>query len=292
MHRRQAGYRRARENRRHHRCRDRRRSAGRRDRFCRRHVSRQKECRAHTRSNRTRSATVPQEWQHARPCAPRSARRREERAHPSPWSMPSKPASRWTLTAGSTARSRAVCRLRALNRLARRCGTCSSPSVRSPRFQTSRKTPPSRPDRASSHRRRRNDGRRHRNGLCECRHPGLAEGCRSGRARSWHGGHSQELRVDDVEGQDHGQGNGQDVGLITPTTSYDGFADVDIVVEAVLREHGSQEVYVRRAWQGESVRRRFSRRTRRRSTSTNLPPQAGVPRTRRRASFLQSRPTS
>ena len=35
--------------------------------------------------------------------------------------------------------------------------------------------------------------------------------------------------------------------LITPTTSYDGFADVDIVVEAVYENMDLEEVYVRRA---------------------------------------------
>ena len=63
--------------------------------------------------------------------------------------------------------------------------------------------------------------------------PVLLKDVDAGGARSWHGGHSQELRVDDVEGEDHGGGNDQTLALITPTTSYDGFGDVDIVVEAV-----------------------------------------------------------
>jgi 3-hydroxyacyl-CoA dehydrogenase len=46
----------------------------------------------------------------------------------------------------------------------------------------------------------------------------------------------------------------QTMALITPTTSYDGFDQVDIVTEAVFGEHGPEEVHVRGARQGDASR--------------------------------------
>ena len=48
--------------------------------------------------------------------------------------------------------------------------------------------------------------------LRQCRHPGAAEGGRSGGARSRHGDDPQELRVDRLQGQDDAGGDGQDAG--------------------------------------------------------------------------------
>ena len=42
--------------------------------------------------------------------------------------------------------------------------------------------------------------------------------------------------------------------LITPTTSYDGFDQVDIVDRGGVREHGPEEGHVRRARQGDAAR--------------------------------------
>ena len=106
----------------------------------------------------------------------------------------------------------------------RRCGTCSSPSARRPRCPTSRRT------------RRRTDIRRAAvvgagtmgGGIAmtlrERRHPGAAQGGGRCGAAARAGDHPQELRVDDVEGQDDRRGSSsKTMALITPTTTYDGF---------------------------------------------------------------------
>ena len=57
--------------------------------------------------------------------------------------------------------------------------------------------------------------------------------------------------------------------LITPTTTYDGFDNVDIVVEAVFENMDLKKIDVRRARAGDAARLPSSPRTRRRSTSTS-----------------------
>ena len=96
-------------------------------------------------------------------------------------------------------------------------------------------------------RRRRDDGRRHCDDVCQCRHSGAAEGSRSGGARPRHGDHPQELRGIGRQGQDDARG----------ARSRDGphHADDDLRRlrhgrhrrRSRLREHGSEEVHVRRA---------------------------------------------
>ena len=76
----------------------------------------------------------------------------------------------------------------------RRCVICSSPSARSRRFPTCPKDTPAHDDQARRGRRRRHDGRRHRDDLRQRRHPGAAEGRRRGGARARPGDDPQELR--------------------------------------------------------------------------------------------------
>jgi len=78
--------------------------------------------------------------------------------------------------------------------------------------------------------------------------------------------------------------------FITPTTSYDGFDQVDIVVEAVF-----ENMDLKRSTFTELARvtkpTAYSLRTPRHSTSTSLRPPAGVPPAGDRASLFQARPT-
>ena len=116
-----------------------------------------------------------------------------------------------------------------------RCVTCSSPSARSAKIPDVPKDTPARDDHARRRRRRRHDGRRHRDGVCECRHSGAAEGRRSGGARSRPGDDPQELRVHRLEGQDDARRRIERRWRSSRRRRrYDGFDAVDIVVEAVF----------------------------------------------------------
>ena len=110
-------------------------------------------------------------------------------------------------------------------------------------------------DRACCRRWRRHHGRRHRHGVRERRHPGSAQGRGSGRARPWHVGDPQELRVDDGEGPDDGGGDG------THTRAHYSCDELRRLRRrrhrrrGGVREHGPEEVHVRRAHRGDTPRR-------------------------------------
>ena len=90
-------------------------------------------------------------------------------------------------------------------------------------------------DRACRRRRRRHDGRRHRDGLRQCRDPGSAQG--RGPDAALDRGMSvirKNYESTMAKGRITPEAMARTLALITPTTSYDGFDDVDIVVEAVF----------------------------------------------------------
>ena len=76
----------------------------------------------------------------------------------------------------------------------RRCVICSSPSARSRRCPDVPKDTPANDDQARRGRRRRHDGRRHRDDLRQRRHPGAAQGRRRCGAAARAGDDPQELR--------------------------------------------------------------------------------------------------
>ena len=96
------------------------------------------------------------------------------------------------------------------------------------------KDTPTKGDQARRGGRRRHDGRRHRDELRERRHPGAAEGSRQAALDRGLATIRKNYDVTMSKGKMTAEQVEKTMALITPTTSYDGFDQVDIVIEAVF----------------------------------------------------------
>ena len=107
------------------------------------------------------------------------------------------------------------------------------------------------------------------------------------------GGHARAARQPRAQGEDH-RGAGRPsrpteiLGRITGTTSYEGFGDVDFVIEAVPERMADQAGRARRARRRPRPATRSSRRTRRRWRSPRWPTRRAAPT--RSSAFTSSIP--
>ena len=145
--------------------------------------------------------------------------------------------------------------------------TCSSRSARPRAFRRRQGHAHDRRQARGRHR-RGHDGRRHRDELRERRHPGAPEGRRRRRSQRGLATIRKNYEASVAKGRITAGGAGATLALITPTTTYDGFDGVDIVVEARVREHGPEDGDVRAISGASRGPTACWRRTPRRSTST------------------------
>ena len=96
------------------------------------------------------------------------------------------------------------------------------------------KDTPAAAGRDGRHRRRRDDGRRHRHGVRERRHAGATDRCDAGRARPGLATIRKNYDVSVKRGRFTPESVEQRLASIRPQVGYDGFGDADLVIEAVF----------------------------------------------------------
>ena len=171
--------------------------------------------------------------------------RARARRRRSPWSTPSKPdcATTSTRDRDASARSSRECVVSTESKALRHLFFAEREVAKVPDIP--KETPDSR-DQARRRRRRRHHGRRHRDDLRQRRDSGAAErGGRSG-APARAGDDSQELRRDDVEGQDDRRTGRQDHGAHHAHDDLRRLRSGGHRRRGGVREHGPEEGHVRR----------------------------------------------
>ena len=116
----------------------------------------------------------------------------------------------------------------------RRSVTCSLPSAKWPRFPTCRRTRRRRGHLPRGRHRRRDHGRRHRDDLRQCRHPGALKEVDQAALDRGMATIRKNYESTVAKGKMTADALAKTMALITPTMTYDGFDSVDIVVEAVF----------------------------------------------------------
>ena len=137
---------------------------------------------------------------------------------------------------GSAPRARAVRRMRRVGRIEGAPPSVLRRARGRRRSRTSPKDTPACDDQPRRGRRRRHDGRRHRDDLRERRHSCAAEGRGRGGARARHGDDPQNYESSVAKGRLTPEALRAHDPLITPTTELRRLRQADIVVEAVFED--------------------------------------------------------